>query len=98
MEKQNKKVETQEVDDSEIIALYSIVVTFMILLMIVFFFMIVDHIRIKRNMKLCAFLNGTEYTYALDQPEFLCKIPNGDIIDLDKLEPVNITKLIRGEK
>ena len=45
--------------------------------------------------RLCETLNGTPCVYALDQPEWLCELPDGRIIDLRTAEEVNITELLK---
>jgi len=51
-----------------------------------------DHYN-KRNLNLCKTLEGKPFTYALDQKEWLCQIPNKTILDLNEGTIFNITKL-----
>jgi len=52
-----------------------------------------DNVRGK-NMRLCNNIGGEPYTYALDQSEWLCQLPNGRIINLDNGKLVNQSELL----
>jgi len=73
------------------IRIIPITITIIFVLFLIFYIEENDNLIIKT--KFCEDLNGELYVYALDQPEFLCKI-NEEIYNLDNLKKVNITKLV----
>jgi len=87
--------ELSMLESNRILIIFLAVLIMGIILAVALFMMALEENQVRRNMKICALLNGTFYAYALDQPEFLCQIPNKGIMNLDNFEIVNITELIR---